>query len=65
MRNLAPSVAPNAHALFVGPHLFLQIAESLTTSLAWAFQLPDLGAHHADPANFERYEAGLRIVYDF
>ena|ERR1700730_17519338 len=63
--NLAPSGFPNAHALFVGPHLFLQLAKSLTASFAWAFQVPDLGTHHADLANFERYEAGLRIIYGF
>jgi hypothetical protein len=63
--NLAPNLSPNAHALYVGPHMFLQLAESLTASFAWAFQIPDLGAHHADLANFERYEAGLRVVYSF
>jgi hypothetical protein len=63
--NLAPSLFPNAHALFIGPHLFLQVADNLTASFAWAFQIPDLGAHHADLANFERYEAGLRLVYSF
>jgi hypothetical protein len=60
--NLAPSLLPNAHALFVGPNMFLQLAEGLTASFAWAFQLPDLGARHADLANFERYEAGLRFL---
>ena len=63
--NLAPSILPNAHALFIGPHLFLQLADSLTASFAWAFQIPDLGARNADLANFERYEAGLRLVYSF
>ena len=63
--NLAPSISPNAHALFVGPHMFLQLAEGLTASFAWAFQIPDLGARHADLANFQRYEAGLRLVYSF
>jgi hypothetical protein len=63
--NLAPSISPNAHALFAGPHMFLRLADSLTASFAWAFQLPDLGARHSDLENFDRYEAGLRIVYSF
>jgi hypothetical protein len=63
--NLAPNMFPGAHALFVGPHIFLQPAKNVTASFAWAFQLPDLAASHADLANFERYEAGLRIVYGF
>lgn len=54
-----------AHALFIGPQLFLQLDKSFTASFAWAFQVPDLGAHHADLANFGRYEAGLRLVYGF
>jgi hypothetical protein len=63
--NLAPNGYPIAHALFVGPHLFLQLDEDLTASFAWAFQIPDLGARHADLANFQRYEAGLRLIYSF
>lgn len=64
-KNFAPNGFPMAHALFVGPHLFLQLDKSLTASLAWAFQVPDFGARHADLVNFERYEAGLRLVYGF
>ncbi len=63
--NLATPGCPIAHALFVGPNLFLQLAETLTASFAWAFQVPDLGARHADLASFERYEAGLRVIYGF
>jgi hypothetical protein len=63
--NLAPYGLPMAHALFVGPHVYLQVAETTTASFAWAFQVPDLGARHADLAKFERYEAGLRIIHHF
>jgi hypothetical protein len=63
--NLAPSGNPISHALFVGPHLFLQLGEDLTASFAWAFQIPDLGVRQLDLAKFERYEAGLRLVYSF
>ncbi len=63
--NLAPYGLSTAHALFVGPHVYVQIAEETTASFAWAFQLPDLGASHANLAKFERYEAGLRIIHHF
>lgn len=63
--NFAPYGFPRSHALFVGPHVFLQLDKSLTASFAWAFQVPDFGARHADLVNFERYEAGLRLVYGF
>jgi hypothetical protein len=63
--NIAPNMSPGANALFFGPHIFLQPAKNVTASFAWAFQLPDLGASHADLTNFERYEAGLRVVYGF
>lgn len=63
--SIAPDMFPRAHALFFGPHIFVQPARNLTASFAWAFQLPDLGASYADTANFSRYEAALRLVYGF
>ncbi|MCI0465991.1 MAG: hypothetical protein L0Y57_03155 [Beijerinckiaceae bacterium] len=63
--NLRPNGFSIAHALFVGPHVFLQVHETTTASFAWAFQLPDLGARHSNLVNFERYEAGLRIIFQF
>lgn len=63
--NLAPFGLPMVHALFVGPNVYMQVAETTTATFAWAFQIPDLGAHHANLGNYERYEAGLRIIHHF
>ena len=63
--NLAQNGGLNAHALFVGPQLFLRLNKDLTASMAWAVQIPDAAARQLDVVNFERHQLGLRFAYDF
>lgn len=63
--NLARNGCLNAHALFIGPELFLRLDKSLTATIAWAAQIPDIAARQLDLANFERHQLGLRFAYDF
>ncbi len=63
--NLAQNGCLNAHALFIGPELFLRLDRNLTASVAWAAQIPDAAARQLDVVNFERHQLGLRFAYDF
>lgn len=63
--NLAQNGNLNAHALYIGPQLFLRLDQSLTATIAWATQIPDIAAHGLDLANFERHHLGLRFAYNF
>jgi hypothetical protein len=63
--NLAQNGSLNAHALFVGPQLFLRLNKDVTASMAWAVQIPDAAARQLDVVNFERHQLGLRFAYDF
>jgi hypothetical protein len=63
--NLAQNGCLNAHALFIGPELFLRLEKNLTASVAWATQIPDAAARQLDVVNFERHQLGLRFAYDF
>lgn len=63
--NVAQNGGLNAHALFVGPELFLRLNKDLTASMAWAVQIPDAAARQLDVVNFDRQQLGLRFAYDF
>jgi hypothetical protein len=63
--NLAHNGFLTAHALFVGPHLYMSPAENLSVKIAWAVQIPDVAAHRADLVNFERSQVLLQLVTHF
>ncbi len=63
--NLAQNGNLNAHALFVGPQLYLRPAEGLSIKVAWAAQFPDFAAHSLDLTTYPRHEVELALAYDF
>ena len=63
--NLAHNGFLTAHALFVGPHLYMSPAENLSVKIAWAMQIPDFAANRADLVNFERSQVLLQLVTHF
>jgi hypothetical protein len=64
-QNLAQNGNLNAHALFVGPQLFLSLANNFDVKIAWAAQIPDLAAHSLDLKNYQRHQAELQLGYTF
>jgi hypothetical protein len=63
--NLAVNGNLDAHALFVGPSLFYSLSKDLSVKVAWAAQIPDIGATTLDLRTYERHQFELLIVYGF
>jgi hypothetical protein len=63
--NLAQNGNLNAHALFVGPQLYLQLSNKFSAKLAWAAQIPDLAARSLDLTNYQRHQVELQFAYTF
>ena len=56
---------PVAHALFLGPSLFYNLAPAFDVKVAWAIQVPDVAARSLDLGTFERHQVELQVVYGF
>jgi hypothetical protein len=63
--NYAPNGTLDAHALYIGPSLFFRVSESLSFKLAWAAQIPDLGATTLDLGTYQRQQAEFQFAYSF
>ena len=55
----------SAHALFVGPSLYVKLSDSLSIKAAWSAHIPDEAAGRLDLVNFERHQARLEVVKNF
>ena len=56
---------PTAHALFLGPSVFYNLAPAIDVKVAWAIQVPDVAARSLDLGTFERHQVELQLVYGF
>jgi hypothetical protein len=63
--NLAQNGNLNAHALFVGPQLFVSLAKNLSAKIAWAAQIPDIAAHSLDLTSYQRHQVEFQFAYSF
>ena len=63
--NFAQNGNLNAHALFVGPQLYVRLAEGFSAKVAWAAQIPDVAAHSLDLTNYQRHQVELQFAYTF
>jgi hypothetical protein len=63
--NFAQNGNLNAHTLFLGPQLFVKLAENFTAKIAWAAQIPDVAAHRLDLTNYQRHQVELQLAYNF
>lgn len=63
--NLAHNGLLDAHALYIGPQLFVRPAENINVKIAWAAQIPDFAARTLDLANFARDQVELQLSYGF
>jgi hypothetical protein len=63
--NLAQNGNLFAHALYIGPQLFLRLGGNLEIKAAWAAQIPDIGAHTLDLADYPRHQVELQFAYTF
>ncbi|WP_020175258.1 hypothetical protein [Methyloferula stellata] len=63
--NLAENGSLDAHALFVGPSLFYRLSGDFTVKVAWAAQIPDIGATRLDLSIYERHQVELQFAYTF
>ena len=57
--------SPTAHALFLGPSVFYNVAPAFDVKVAWAIQVPDAGARSLDLDAFTRHQVELQLVYGF
>jgi hypothetical protein len=55
----------DAHALYVGPQLFVRLGDDFSAKLAWAAQIPDAAGHHLDLTNYQRHQVELQFAYAF
>lgn len=53
------------HALYVGPQIYIQLAEDTGFKVAWSAQIPDAGAHGLDLDNYERHQFRVLFVKSF
>jgi len=63
--NLAQNGNFDAHALFVGPQLFVRLSANFSAKIAWAAQIPDLAARSLDLTNYQRHQVELQFAYTF
>ena len=56
---------PTAHALFLGPSAFYNLAPAFDVKVAWAIQVPDVGSRGLDVSTFERHQVEVQLVYGF
>ncbi|MGP8191485.1 MAG: hypothetical protein ACLQLT_02470 [Methylovirgula sp.] len=63
--NFAQNGYLDAHALFIGPSLFYRFSANLTAKVAWAAQIPDIGATTLDLGTYERHQVELQFAYTF
>ena len=55
----------DAHALFVGPQLYVRLSEDFSAKVAWAAQIPDVASHSLDLKNYQRHQVELQFAYTF
>ena len=53
------------HALFVGPSLYLKLAENTNVKLAWSAQIPDETTQRLDLVNYQRHQLRLQFAMGF
>jgi hypothetical protein len=63
--NFAQNGSLDAHALFIGSSLFYRFSQNLTAKIAWAAQIPDIGATALDLGTYERHQFELQFAYNF
>ena len=56
---------PTAHALFLGPSVFYNLAPAFDVKVVWAIQVPDAGTRSLDQGTFTRHQVELQLVYGF
>lgn len=54
-----------AHALFIGPQLYIRPTEHASVKIAYARQIPDFAARNIDVTNFESNQVELQVVTHF
>jgi hypothetical protein len=54
-----------AHALYAGPSFYYSFSKDLSAKVAWAQQIPDIGATTLDLVNYQREQVQLEIAYTF
>jgi hypothetical protein len=55
----------DAHALFVGPSVFVKLSETVNLKLAWSIQIPDETTNQLNLAEFERHQVLAQLVKSF
>ncbi len=55
----------DAHALFVGPSLFVKLSETANIKFAWSVQIPDETTNQLNLTQFERHQILAQIVKSF
>lgn len=63
--NLAHNGNLTAHALYIGPQIYVRPVENFSFKIAWAMQIPDFGANSIDRVSFERSQVELQLVTHF
>jgi hypothetical protein len=63
--NLAQNGNVNAHALYVGPPLYMNLAKGFSVKIAWAAQIPDVAARSLDLTNYQRHQVEFQLAYSF
>ncbi len=63
--NLFQAGTPSAHALFLGPSVFYNLAPAFDVKVAWAVQVPDVATRSLDLGTFARHQVELQLVYGF
>ncbi len=63
--DLVQAGSPTAHALFLGPSAFYNLAPAFDVKVAWAIQVPDVAARGLDLGTFSRHQVELQFVYGF
>jgi hypothetical protein len=54
-----------AHALYVGPSVYYKLLPNFSIKLAWAAQIPDVGARSLDLTTYDRNQFELHLSYGF
>ncbi len=53
------------HALFVGPSIYVRLAENTNVKLAWSAQIPDETTQRVDLVDYERHQLRLQFAMGF
>ncbi|MDR3464287.1 MAG: hypothetical protein P4L76_18440 [Beijerinckiaceae bacterium] len=63
--NMAVNGDVIAHALYVGPSLYYKVLPNLSVKVAWAAQIPDVGAKSLDLTAYDRNQFELHLAFSF